>query len=104
MVLKYGTAFFPEIIHSKFSSSEQIGMGACVEHEEFKAVIVLPPCHKPVALDVALPYSGIPAAENVRTIFWRKFTVSGKNGDGILKEPDVQTSPLTASIILLKSL
>ncbi len=77
-------------------------MCASVEHEEFKTVIILPPCHEPVTLDVTFPYSSILATEDVRTIFWWKFSISCEDGDGILKELDVQASLCAKLKILSK--
>lgn len=67
-------------------------MGTCIEHEKFKAVIVLPPRHELVTLDVTFPDASILPAKDVRPIFWGKFSVPGKNGDGVLKKLDVQAS------------
>lgn len=68
---------------------EEIGMCTGVKHEEFKAVIILPPCHEPVSLDVTFPNASILSAEDMRAVFWGKLSITGEDSDGILEELDV---------------
>ena len=54
--------------------AEQVGVSACISHQQHKFPIILIPDKKPVRSDVAFPVAFELAMKNVRSIFLWKFT------------------------------
>ena len=78
MFISYAIEF--EFIHYLYVASltsvlaEQVGVSACISHQQYKFPIILIPDKKPVRSDVAFPVAFELAMKNVRSIFLWKFT------------------------------
>ena len=52
--------------------TEQVGMCACIKHDEDKFLVVLLPDEEPVGLDVALPLALAVVVQLMNAMFWVK--------------------------------